>query len=155
MNGLTPPDPSAATRRILGPITIDPGKELDEYKKFAFNKDMMQVAVGLILATAFNKAVTAICDYALMPVVNYFVNGGSGNWRDMVIHPVSGMNIEIGHLIKAFLDFLIISATLYIVYVKVYKKMFPDDPPMPENKPIEIVEGEKLIVVEGDKVVVK
>jgi large conductance mechanosensitive channel len=145
---------------MLGPIVIDPSKELEEYKKFAFNKDMMQVAVGLIMAAAFNKVVTAICDYALMPVVNYFVNGGAsaGNWRDMVIHPVAGMNVEIGHLIKAFLDFLIISLTLYIVYIKVYKKMFPDDPP-PEKKkkekPIEIVEGEKLIVVDGNKVIVK
>ena len=152
-----PPDPSAATRKMLGPITIDPQKELDEYKKFAFNKDMMQIAVGLILATAFNKVTTAICDCILMPIVNYFVNGGaaSGNWRDMVVHPIDGMNLEIGHLIKTFLDFLIISGTLYIVYVKVYKKMFPDDEPPEKDKPIEIVEGEKLIVVDGNKVIVK
>lgn len=135
------------------PLVQEAEQEFQDYRKFAFNKDMMQIAVGLILATAFNKTVSAISDYLLMPIVNYFVNR-NGDWRSMVVHPVEGMNVEIGHLIGAFLDFIILSVVLYIVYVKVYKGLFPDTPPTEKPVPV-IEEGEKLVVVEDDKVVVK
>lgn len=107
----------------LNPI-ID--KEIEEYKKFAFDRNMVQVAIGLILANAFQKTVTGLSDYLLMPVVNYFVNTTDGNWRDLVFSPLPGMNIEVGRLAGIFCDFFIVTFILYIVYSKIIKKIWPE-----------------------------
>lgn len=101
-------------------------KELEEYKKFAFDKNMVQVAIGLVLANAFQKTVTGISDYLFMPIVNYFVNSTDGNWRDMVFTPIAGMNIEIGRLAGMFCDFFIITLILYLIYSKILKKIWPE-----------------------------
>lgn len=100
-------------------------KEIQEYKNFAFSQNMMQVAIGLILVAAFQKTVTAVSDCVIMPIVNYFVNATNGNWRDWKICPLSGMNLEIGHLVGALLDFTILTILLYLIYTKVVKKIWP------------------------------
>ena len=107
----------------LNPII---NKEIEEYKKFAFDRNMVQVAIGLILANAFQKTVTGLSDYLLMPIVNYFINSTDGNWRDLVFSPFPGMNIEVGRLAGIFCDFFIITFILYIVYSKIIKKIWPE-----------------------------
>lgn len=101
-------------------------QEFQDYKKFAFNQNMMMVAIGLILAAAFQKCVSAISDFLVMPIVNYFVNGVNGDWRTWVVHPVPGMNIEIGHLMGAMIDFVILTLVLYVVYAKMMKRIWPN-----------------------------
>lgn len=101
-------------------------REIEEYKKFAFDKNMVQVAIGLILANAFQKTVTGISDYLIMPIVNYFVNSTDGNWRDMVFSPFNGMNIEVGRLVGMFCDFFIITLILYIIYSRILKRIWPE-----------------------------
>lgn len=101
-------------------------KEIQGYSNFAFNQNMMQVAIGLILVAAFQKTVTAVSDYAIMPIVNYFVNATNGNWRDWEISPLPGMNLELGHLIGALLDFTILTILLYFIYTKIVKRIWPN-----------------------------
>ena len=101
-------------------------REIEEYKKFAFDKNMIQVAIGLILANAFQKTVTGLSDYAIMPIVNYFINSTDGNWRDIIFTPVAGMNIEIGRLAGIFCDFFIITFILYLIYSKFLKRIWPE-----------------------------
>lgn len=102
-------------------------KELEEYKKFAFNRDLMALALTLILTTIVQKFVTVISESFLMPIINYFINAtNTGNWRNMIFCPVNGMNLEIGKLCAAGLDFCITTIILYIIYSKVIKKFNPD-----------------------------
>ena len=101
-------------------------KTIQDYEQFAFNKNMMAVAIGLIMATAFQKTVSGISDYLIMPIVNYFLNGSNGNWRQLVVHPVDGMNIELGHMIGVFLDFVILTLVLFAIWKIVVKRIWPD-----------------------------
>ena len=107
-------------------IPIDPNKEFQEYKNFAFNRNMMGVAIGLILATAFQKAVSGISDYLIMPFVNYLVVGTGGDWRTWVAHPVPGMNLEVGRLIGTMIDFVILTLVLYFIWAKIMKRIWPE-----------------------------
>lgn len=104
----------------------DLDKEIQDYKQFAFNQNMMQVAVGLIMVAAFQKTVTAVSDCLIMPIVNYFVNATNGNWRDWKVHPAPGMSLELGCLIGALLDFTILTILLYFIYTKVVKRIWPN-----------------------------
>ena len=100
--------------------------EINEYKKFALSKNMFQVAIGLLLATSFQKTVTAVSEYFLMPIVNYFLGKTNGNWREWVISPILGMNIEIGKLAGVLLDFFVLSFILYLFYSRILKKFWPE-----------------------------
>lgn len=111
-------------------------KEFKDYKQFAFNENMMKVAIGLILASAFQKSVSGISDYLIMPIINYFVSRTDGNWRNWICQPVQGMNIEIGHLIGTFIDFIILSAILYLIYSRIMKSFWPESV---DNCPKEVV----------------
>lgn len=101
-------------------------EEFQEYKRFAFNQNMMMVAVGLILASSFQKCVSAISNYLVMPIVNYLLNGVEGDWRLWVFIPVQGLSIEIGNLIGAMFDFVIITFVLYVIYAKIIKRIWPE-----------------------------
>lgn len=100
-------------------------QEIQDYRQFAFNQNMIQVAIGLILVTAFQKTVTAFSDCLIMPIVNYFINATDGNWRDWKVNPVAGMNLELGHLIGSLLDFTILTLLLYFIYSRIVKKIWP------------------------------
>lgn len=102
-------------------------KEINEYKKFAFNKNLMGLALALILANIVQKFVTTISESLLMPIINYFVNAtNGGNWRNMILCPVDGMNLEIGKLCAAGLEFVIATIVLYVIYSRIIKRFHPD-----------------------------
>lgn len=100
--------------------------EIEDYKKFAFNQNMVMVAIGLIMANAFQKCVSSISQYLVMPIVNYFITGVDGDWRLWIFLPVDGMPIEIGNLLGEVIDFMIITLVLYVIYAKIMKKIWPD-----------------------------
>lgn len=102
-------------------LNID--RELEEYQKFAFNKNMIEVSVGLILATAFHNTTKSICDNVLMPLINFALTEANGDWRKWNISPAKGLNFEIGNLIGSLIDFVIISFVLFVFYKKFYKSL--------------------------------
>jgi len=103
-------------------------KEIDDYKNFAFNKNLMALALALILANVVQKFVSSISECLLMPVINYFVNvaNNTGNWRNMILCPLDGMNLEIGKFCGSFLEFTITTLFLYMIYSKIVKRITPD-----------------------------
>lgn len=101
--------------------------DLDDYKKFAFGKGMLNVAIALVLATAFQKVVSSICDNLIMPFLNYFISKTGNTWRELVITPTEGMDLEIGRLLGNFLDFLIISLSMYFIYVKLLGNLIKEN----------------------------
>lgn len=92
--------------------------DLSEYKKFAFKDDMLRLSVCFILGNSFNKVVCGISDYLVMPLTTYLISSTGTGWRELVLTPVSGMNIEAGRLAGVFADFFMVSIILYLVYIK-------------------------------------
>lgn len=112
---------------------IDPEKlreglqsELEGYKDFAFSKNLFTMALALILANAAQGVVNKISDCILMPIINYSVSATGGNWRNLVFSPVDGMDIEIGRFFGSFLEFIITTLILYLLYRNIVKKVDPD-----------------------------
>lgn len=105
---------------------VDVEKELESYKQFAFGKNLLNVAVALILATSVQKFVSSISDHLLMPLINYFISKADGDWRNLILVPVEGMNLEIGKFGGAMLEFFITTMVLYILYTKIIKRIDPE-----------------------------
>ena len=87
---------------------------LEEFKKFALKGNVIDLAVAVVIGNAFTAIVNAVVADLVMPVVGLVLPGGE--WRNYTVSP---LNLRIGHLLGAILDFLVIATVLFIVVVKV------------------------------------
>ena len=100
-----------------------------EFKKFIGKGNIIDLAIGVIIGTAFNKIVTSLVNDVIMPLISLAVGGASvSDWK-WVITPaeydangavvVAETALKYGVFIQTIIDFLIIALSLFIV-VKVY-----------------------------------
>ncbi|MFP2905393.1 large conductance mechanosensitive channel protein MscL [Pyxidicoccus sp. 3LFB2] len=87
---------------------------LSEFKQFALKGNVVDLAVAVVIGNAFTAIVNAVVADLVMPVVGLVLPGG--DWRNVTVSP---LQLRIGHLLGALLDFLIIAVVLFIVVVKV------------------------------------
>jgi len=105
---------------------------LKEFKEFAVKGNMMDMAIGVIIGASFNKVIDVLVKKVLMPPLSYLTNGI--NFQDKVLilrnakkddaGTVVSEQIALGYgaLFEAFLDFIIIGFTIFIV-VKFMNKL--------------------------------
>lgn len=85
---------------------------LKEFKDFISKGNVMDMAIGLVMGSAFTAIVNAIVDGIIMPIVTGLTAGV--NYEDVVIN-IAGASLKIGSVINAILTFLIISLFLFFV----------------------------------------
>lgn len=105
---------------------------LKEFKEFALKGNLLEIAVGLVLALAFVGVVTALIDGVIMPIVAAIF--GEPSFNDITIDIGDGV-ILIGTFITALVNFLIIAWVLFLI-VKAANRMMPKDEP--EAGPTEV-----------------
>lgn len=93
-------------------------KDFEEYRRFALKDDMLKISVGIMLGGAFNGVVRGISECLIMPIINFLISSTDIGWRSLSLEPIRGLKFEIGALLGAFVDFVLISAILYLLYVK-------------------------------------
>ncbi len=107
---------------------------LDEFKKFALKGNVIDLAVAVVIGNAFTAIVNALVADLVMPVVGLVLPGGE--WRNATL---TSLNLRIGHLLGAVLDFLLIAAALFILVVKLGGFLRRRDaaaiPPPPRSPP--------------------
>jgi large-conductance mechanosensitive channel len=101
-------------------------EEFEEYKKFAYKKNFFVMALALVLATQTQKFASSMTESLVMPIINYLISATNGNWRNLVFSPAQGLELEIGNLVNAFLEFTIVTTMLYLIFQKIIKRFDPD-----------------------------
>jgi large conductance mechanosensitive channel len=92
---------------------------IEDFKKFAFKGNVVDLAVGVVIGSAFGKIVSALVADLIMPVVSLILP--SGDWRSngLVLRhapdPKDDVVIKYGDFAGAVLDFLVIALVLFIV----------------------------------------
>ena len=96
---------------------------LKGFKDFLMRGNVIDLAVAVIIGTAFTAIVTAIADYFINPLIAAI---GGANVNGLGFRLV-GSNpktlIDIGAIITAAINFLIIAAIVYFVIVMPMKKI--------------------------------
>lgn len=87
---------------------------LKEFKDFAAKGNVVDLAVAVVMGQAFGKIVSSVVSDIFMPIVGAILPGG--DWREYTITP---LNLKIGSVLGATLDFLVVSMVLFIVVVKI------------------------------------
>jgi len=102
-------------------------QEIENFRDFAFSKNLIAMALTIILASTVQKFVTNISEGAIMPLINFLVGTATqGNWRNLVFTPIQGLDFEVGKLTASFIEFIITTFVLYLIYIKIIKRIYPE-----------------------------
>ena len=107
-------------------------KMLAEFKAFIAKGNVLDMAIGVIIATAFGKITTAVVNNILMPVIGAIFGGSSlEDALNITLKPavlneagevVKEANIlGIGTLLTAIIDFIIVAFICFLI-VKAFNK---------------------------------
>ena len=99
---------------------------LKEFREFAVRGNALQLAVAVVIGNAFTRIVTAVVDDLLMPLLNAVLPGGE--WRAWTVSP---LKLQLGHLLGAIVDFLLIALVLFLIVKKVLERFARADVPAP------------------------
>jgi large conductance mechanosensitive channel len=100
-----------------------------EFREFALKGNVIDLALAVVIGGAFGKIVSALVADLIMPVVGAILPG-QAEWRAFTVTP---LQIKIGDMLGAILDFILISLVLFLLMVKllgaVRKQAAPPAPP--------------------------
>lgn len=106
-------------------------KVLNEFKEFALKGNMIDIAIGVIIGTAFNKVVDALVKNIFLPPLSFLTDGASFDDSKIVLRDafvengnttIEEIAIGYGKFIEATIDFFIIALTVFMV-VKVMNRL--------------------------------
>lgn len=92
---------------------------LKEFQKFIMRGSVIDLAVGIIIGTAFTALVNSLVNDVVMPPIGWIIGGV--DFSEIVIPlPVAGEDgtpvaISIGLFINALINFLIIAAVVFLL----------------------------------------
>ena len=101
---------------------------IKEFKEFASQGNVMDMAVGVIIGGAFGKIVSSLVDDIIMPVVG--VATGGVDFTTLAAK-VGDAEIKYGMFIQNIIDFLIIALCIFCM-VKAINKFKKKEEPAPE-----------------------
>ncbi|HIV79655.1 MAG TPA: large conductance mechanosensitive channel protein MscL [Candidatus Avanaerovorax faecigallinarum] len=90
-----------------------------EFKEFISKGDVMSMAVGIIVGTAFTAIVTSLNQDIITPILGLIL--GQIDFTSLSI-TVGGASVMYGNFIQAIITFLITAFTLFLV-LKAFNKM--------------------------------
>ncbi|HQY62286.1 MAG: large conductance mechanosensitive channel protein MscL [Myxococcales bacterium] len=111
---------------------------IEDFKKFAFKGNVVDLAVGVIIGGAFGKIVSGLVDFLIMPLVSVVMP--SGNWKELkwvlrdAPKPEDVVAVKYGALAGSLLDFLVVALVLFIFVSKIMGKK--DPPPSTKECPL-------------------
>jgi large conductance mechanosensitive channel len=119
-----------------------------EFKEFVMRGNVLDMAVGIIIGAAFGKIVSSLVGDVLMPPIglvlgqvsfsDLFINLSSTPYPSLAAAKAAGAaTINYGAFIQSAIDFLIISAVIFILIRQVnrFKKDAPPPPPSSKTCP--------------------
>jgi len=91
---------------------------LSEFRTWLMETNALALAIGVVIGGAVGKLVSALVEGLVMPIIGVLIPGGT--WREVKIAlDAKGNALGIGPVLGAMVDFIIISAVVFIVSKKV------------------------------------
>jgi large conductance mechanosensitive channel len=91
-------------------------KMFQGFKDFIMRGNVVDLAVGIVIGTAFTALITSFTKSFLEPLIKLITGGGSGALKG-VWSPVKGVEFTYAAFINSIITFLLIAATLYFLVV--------------------------------------
>lgn len=132
-------------------------KFIEDFKKFAIKGNIIDMAVGVIIGSAFGKIVTSLVNDVIMPTIGIILGGIDFTDLKYVITPATETTAEAailyGNFIQSVVDFLIIALSVFF-FVRLMGKLQrkkeeapapAPEPPKPSNEEVLLTEIRDLL----------
>ena len=90
---------------------------IDEFKSFAMRGNVLDLALAVIIGTAFGKIVSSLVENIIMPPVGFLIGGV--DFSQLAVSLETGISepvlITYGVFVQAVVDFIIIALVLFFV----------------------------------------
>ena len=100
-------------------------KMLKEFKDFIMRGNVLDMAVGVIVAGAFGKITTSLVNDVFMPFISYIFGARDMTALNLVVRPEivndageviqAGITIGFGTFVATIIDFLLIALVVFLV----------------------------------------
>ncbi|RPF50616.1 large conductance mechanosensitive channel protein MscL [Aquisalibacillus elongatus] len=87
-----------------------------EFKQFALRGNVIELAVAVIIGTAFSKIVDSLVNDLLVPVLGILAGGTS---LKFLVLNIDGVVIRYGAFIQTTIDFMVIAFSIFI-FIKLF-----------------------------------
>ena len=101
---------------------------IKEFKKFISRGNVVDLAVGVVIGSAFSKIVSSLVDNIIMPLVGILIGGIDFTKLSLTVF---GVNVQFGIFLQNVVDFLIIALSIFM-FVKLIGKIRKKEEPKPE-----------------------
>lgn len=115
-------------------------KTLKEFKTFISKGNVVDLAVGVIIGSAFGKIVSSLVNDILMPIIGIIIGGI--DFSNLTIQ-IKDATIKYGIFIQNIIDFLIVAFCIFI-FIKLLNKVSKKE----EEKKEKVVSEEAKILKE-------
>ncbi len=100
-------------------------KTLEEFKKFAIKGNVIDMAVGIIIGSAFGKIVSSLVKDIIMPPIGLLLGGIDFSSLTIILKRATtktpAVTINYGIFINTVIDFLIIAFSIFLVIKQINK----------------------------------
>lgn len=118
---------------------------LEEFKKFAMRGNVMDMAIGVIIGTAFGKIISSLVNDVLMPPIgrimgnvdfsNLQISLTGKTYPSLAAAKAAGApTINYGLFLNTVIDFLIVAFVLFLVIRFLNRLKKPEAPKAPDTK---------------------
>ena len=127
-------------------------KIIDEFKTFIARGNVIDMAVGIIIGTAFTKIVNSFVADIITPVISLIT--GKVNLTTLGLKISDSLTLTYGNFIQAVIDFLIIAVVVFTMIkcintakerLEKKKEEAPKAPPAPSNEEVLLTEIRDLL----------
>ena len=121
-------------------------KEIGEFKKFISRGAVLDMAIGVIIGSAFSKIVSSLVDDIFMPIIGVVLGGLDFSGLSIKIGDAS---IKYGSFIQSIVDFLIVAVCIFAIVKLVAKIRDKADKKLGiEHKKEEKQKDEQVVLLE-------
>lgn len=120
------------------------GGFLKEFKAFAIKGNIFDLAVAVIVGTAFGKIVSSLVENIIMPLIGLFMQGTDFS---RLSYSVGDAVLTYGEFIQSIIDFIIIALAIFVA-IKAFnhaKEAMKGEEEVEADKPVEPSEEVKLL----------
>lgn len=97
-----------------------------EFRTFIGRGNVVELAVGVIIGSAFTAIVNSLANHVIMPVISYFINGLNFSDYKFVLRPAEGGLAEVavlyGDFLQQVVNFIIIALVVFFM-MKLFNRL--------------------------------
>ena len=122
-------------------------KFFDEFKTFISRGNVLDMAVGVVMGTAFTKIVNSLVTSVITPAISIIT--GKVNVAELAYVVNENLSIPYGQFIQAIIDFLIIAFSVFCMVkaMNTLKDKFSKTEEVAEPEPEEPAPSEEIVLL--------